>query len=136
MLQERSGHLVVDRCWCGIQHAIPMNLHETAKRHRDEGRKPVEIYCPLGHSYIKSGESKVDELNRRLAAERARHDQTRAELRSTEAKRRAHKAVATKLKKRAAAGMCPCCETSFPNLREHMVQEHPEFREEENDDAS
>jgi hypothetical protein len=34
--------------------------------------------------------------------------------------------VVTRLKNRAAAGLCTCCNRSFQNLRKHMEIKHPE----------
>lgn len=45
----------------------------------------------------------------------------------TEYQRRAQKGQNTRLKKRIAAGVCPCCNRSFANLREHMAGQHPDF---------
>ena len=41
--------------------------------------------------------------------------------------RHAAKGQISKLKKRASAGVCPCCNRSFQNLRRHMGNKHPEF---------
>ena len=38
----------------------------------------------------------------------------------------------TKLKNRAAAGVCPCCNRQFQNLKNHMATKHPEFNAPEN----
>jgi hypothetical protein len=39
----------------------------------------------------------------------------------------AGKAQVTKLKKRASAGVCPCCNRTFSNMARHMAHQHPEF---------
>ncbi|MFB3077027.1 MAG: hypothetical protein ACE1Y4_03380 [Lysobacterales bacterium] len=62
-----------------------------------------------------------------LCRERARHDQTRADLEATELSRRAHKAAATRIKNRVARGVCPCCNRSFTNLHRHMESKHPNY---------
>jgi hypothetical protein len=33
----------------------------------------------------------------------------------------------TKLRKRVANGVCPCCKRKFSNVVLHMRQEHPEY---------
>lgn len=43
----------------------------------------------------------------------------------------ARKGQVTRLKNRAAAGVCPCCTRSFENLRRHMTTKHPTFKAEE-----
>lgn len=39
----------------------------------------------------------------------------------------AYKGVATKLKKRAVAGVCPCCNRHFRELERHMASKHPAY---------
>lgn len=34
---------------------------------------------------------------------------------------------AARIKKRAAAGTCPCCKRTFSNMAEHMKKEHAAF---------
>lgn len=41
------------------------------------------------------------------------------------------KGEVTKLKKRIANGVCPCCKRSFCNLAAHMKTQHPEYTKEE-----
>lgn len=36
-------------------------------------------------------------------------------------------AQARRLKKRAAAGTCPCCKRSFSNMATHMRKQHPAY---------
>lgn len=136
-LTEYSGLLVVERCWCGIQHAVPKSLVDEQSRHHTNGLSPITIYCPLGHGWIRSGKGEAEKLREQLAdkdreiqSERAGHDQTRAELRETERRRRAEKGAKTKLKKRAANGLCPCCNRYFANVHRHMGHMHPEFKQE------
>lgn len=132
---ESVGSLVVVRCWCGIQHAVPKSLQETQLKAHDRGEDHW-VYCPLGHKYAPAGESRLDkqkrqteQANRLLARERSRHDQTRAELKTTERKRRAEKAAKTRLKNRVSKGVCPCCNRHFANLERHMQNKHPEFEQ-------
>ncbi len=35
----------------------------------------------------------------------------------------------TKVKKRAANGVCPCCNRTFSDLARHMKAKHPDFAE-------
>lgn len=127
-LREKSGELVVLRCWCGIQHAVPKSLRDVQMRQHNDGRRDVQvIHCPLGHAHVPKGETASERLERQLARERAAHDQTRADRDYKERRRRAEKAAKTRLKNRAAAGLCPCCNRTFQNLARHMKGQHPEF---------
>lgn len=129
-IREYAGELVVLRCWCGIQHAVPDSLRNLQRRQKDKGQVITAIFCPLGHEHVPKGESDKARLERELSAERARHDQTRAELRETERRRRAEKGAKTRLKKRAAVGVCPCCNRTFHQLARHMAAMHPDFVQE------
>lgn len=100
------------------------------RQHRD-GKKPQSIYCPMGHGYVPGGEGRAAELERQLQRERAGHDQTKAELKSTERRRRATAGQMTKPKKRVGRGVCPCCNRSFSDLGAHMNQQHPDFQSSE-----
>ena len=122
-----TTELVVQQCWCGIWHAIPKSLNDAQRQQFDDGLEQTGIYCPVGHEWTRSGQSESDRLNKRLQAERARHDQTKAELRETEARRRGEKAAKTRLKKQVAAGSCPVCRRPFANLARHMAGQHPKY---------
>lgn len=133
-ISEHSGVLVVERCWCGVQHAVPQSLVDMQNRQHRDGIRQVGIYCPLGHAWIRSGDGEAArlklELEKRTQAvmrEKASHDQTRAALRETESRRRAEKGAKTKLKRRAANGVCPCCNRYFANVHKHMTSQHPDF---------
>lgn len=89
-------------------------------------------YCEVAWGYFGNSEAKrlkeqAEAAERRLAYERSRHDQTRAELRETEARRRGEKAAKTRIKNRVAKGVCPCCARYFVNLHRHMAGQHPDF---------
>lgn len=123
--------LVVVKCWCGTRHAVPKSLRKEQLRRHDEGESPMSVYCPLGHSHVPSGTPKHELIEQQLQRERARHDQTRAELRTTEARRRATKAAHTRTKRRVGNGVCPCCNRTFQNLQRHMESQHPEYADSE-----
>lgn len=133
-IQEHTGVLVVLRCWCGVQHAVPKSLRDLQIRQHNDGRTVQGIHCPLGHVHVPSGQTEADKLRNQLAAkenaiayERSRHDQTRAELRETENRRRAEKAAKTRIKNRVSKGVCPCCNRHFENLQRHMQGQHPDY---------
>lgn len=127
-----TGTLTVTVCWCGMKHAIPEELYRTAQRQHADGHDSW-IYCPQGHKWAIAGESAAAKLQRekdQLTARLARADQRQAELKtSLEAAHRqtaAQKAVATKIRKRAAKGVCPCCNRFFAELSRHIKTDHPE----------
>lgn len=129
------GALTVVTCWCGIRHGVPDELRRAQQTQHNWG-KQMSIFCPLGHEHVISGESEATRLKRELesernrtAAERAKHDQTKAELKSVERQKSAVKGQLTKTKNRIAAGVCPCCNRTFQNLARHIQGQHPEFAE-------
>lgn len=98
-------------------------------------RSGTGFHCPWGHSnYFPAGETEAEKLRRerdRLKQNEARlEDQLRlARNREILADRRAAAArgQVTKLKNRAAAGVCPCCNRQFVKLQAHMATKHPGF---------
>ena len=123
-----TGNLIVEACWCGIQHAIPGTLRQRAKDDTSFG-----IYCPLGHQWVfarseaTAQRERADRFERDLAS--AREDTRVAKIEAQQARHRerAQKAAKTRLKNRVAAGVCPCCTRSFQNLARHMAGQHPDW---------
>lgn len=116
-----TGALTVVECWCGIRHAIPAELDRQA-HHNGTG-----VHCPLGHTWVYK-QTKADRLERELAEERRRRQAARDLL---DAEQRSHSATRghlTRSKKRAAAGVCPCCNRTFQNVARHVSTKHPEFK--------
>jgi hypothetical protein len=112
---------------CRMPFGLPENLYNA--RRADGG----QFCCPNGH-FICWGDNETKRLKeekeileRRLKW--AREDGTyQRELRlAAERKAAAQKGVTTKLKKRIANGVCPCCQRSFADLHRHMKGQHPDF---------
>ncbi len=120
--------LVVERCWCGILHAIPKSLAENQSGQLNDGRPQTGIYCPLGHTWIRKGESEASKLEKKLQQERAAHDQTSAAKRAAEALAAKLEASQKRLRKRIFHGVCPCCHRTVKQLAAHMTAKHPEYK--------
>ena len=105
------------------------------------------FYCPYGHQqHFKSNDELNDEAKLRQERDRLRQQlaekddeiiaANRAVAREREKRDHEKRRVAaargqvTRLKNRAAAGVCPCCNRTFQNLATHMQKQHPKFREE------
>lgn len=93
-------------------------------------------HCLWGHPQIfKPGKTDAeiareerDEAIRQRDLERQRAAR-RAEERDAALRREAAaKGQVTKLKNRAAAGVCPCCNRTFVQLARHMKTKHPTFK--------
>lgn len=109
---------------CGVIHYIPKTMYDTCYR---EGGF---WHCPNGHSRgWANGAEKTEIAN--LRRERDRLQQRIAEkdddLLHKDREIAAQKGVMTKLKKRASAGTCPCCQRTFQNMAVHMKKQHPDF---------
>lgn len=122
-----SGQLSIETCWCGMVHGVPVELVQHQRRQFDDGLKPRDIYCPLGHAWVPAGKTGLarerDARRRAEASLTAMRDQLYAE-------RKAHastKGKLTKTRKRAQAGVCPCCKRSFVQLARHVRSQHPDF---------
>jgi hypothetical protein len=124
------GTLHVTDCpTCGVVYAIPDGLYRRGQRYKEN----VAIYCPNGHTWHYLGKThaeELDELRDQVARQRSLRDQA-------EASERAQRAAATRarnerdrLKVRAAAGVCPCCNRTFKQLARHMETKHPDYRQE------
>ncbi len=134
--------LVRVKCYCGCVHAVPESLRKEQMRQFNDGHSRVmSLHCPLGHTYRPVGEPQCEKLKRRIQQERAEADRQRMQVlrereRTALAERRraAQKGVTTKIKKRVAAGVCPCCNRTFQDLARHMAGQHPEFTKDEKED--
>lgn len=117
---------------CGIEFHVPKNWNDVKRKDR------TSWFCPNGHERHYVAETEEDKLRKerdRLKQNTAYlEDRNRqlSEARET-AERRASAArgQVTKLKNRAANGVCPCCNRTFPNLARHMATKHAGFVAEE-----
>lgn len=111
-------------CNCGTLFAMPQHLLKTFR-----GDPSRWFYCPNGHKQHFS-QSEADRLRKEL--ERSERKLEMSENRIATTKRelsrvtKAHK----KMRVRVMNGVCPCCNRSFENLRQHMATKHPEFGKE------
>jgi hypothetical protein len=127
---------VVSCSTCHMTYAIPESLYKSAvKWHGDrtDGRG-WKLCCPLGHTWWYIGESEGDRAKRLLKSERdyaarlaAERDQAKASLHGQKIRASRFKNDRDRERKRAAAGVCPCCNRSFQNLARHMTGQHPGF---------
>jgi septal ring factor EnvC (AmiA/AmiB activator) len=115
---------------CGILYFFPEKWCDKAADEKTSWQ------CPNGHGQ-KFRTSEKEELRQerdRLKQRVAEKDDEIAEQRrmreETERSLVATKGHVTRVKKRAAAGTCPCCQRTFSNMAEHMKRQHPKFVEE------
>ncbi len=124
---RRTVELQIMECGtCGVAFAIPQTMYDTCER---EGGYWC---CPLGHSrgyHKKDLKSVADKLRDQVAQLEAavRYEKDRVE--SQKRQTAAVKGQMTKLEKRVANGVCPCCNRTFQNLARHIKTKHPELTE-------
>jgi hypothetical protein len=136
LIVERKLRLLTETCnQCNAVFAMEEELQQ--QRLADKRG----FYCPNGHMMTYMGKSETDKLRDQLNEERRQRqsaeqrvamwqDEAReAEERAKKERARAngYKGHATRITKRAKAGVCPCCNRSFENLRRHMTTKHPQF---------
>ena len=123
-----STQFFFQSCWkCGVVWGMTQDLTE---RRRSDG---LNVYCPNGH-YGTFGESEEDKLKKQVERERRLRVETENNLyvekeysKNLRNQKRAMKGASTKLKKRIAAGVCPCCNRTFQNVARHMNNKHPGY---------
>jgi hypothetical protein len=114
-------------CNCGVAFGLEASH---MRRLRDGGGW---FYCPNGHSQHYT-RTTVQRLAQELAAEKARAERAivRADTWKATGEHKQRTIVAlrghqTRLKKRIAAGKCPCCHEEFSNVAKHIAAKHPGY---------
>lgn len=112
---------------CGVMHGVPFGY---LARRREDGQT---FYCPNGHTQVfrttdkQRLEAEVSRLKQRMAEKDDEAAKLRDQIAHQEARARGFQGVIAKQKKRAAAGVCPCCTRHFTNLERHMKGRHPDY---------
>lgn len=112
---------------------VPLWLDEAEERVlRQTGG---EFFCRWGHGQVFAAGKTEAEVAReerdeeRRRRERLEQENARLAFEANESAEAARKAEAetARLKKRAGAGICPCCNRTFTQLARHMQAKHPEI---------
>jgi hypothetical protein len=116
---------VIECARCNIDFGIGDDF---MRRRREDHQN---FYCPNGHSNVYNGKSDLekerDRLARQLEFANTRATAAEDQAQTAERRRRAQKAANTRLKRRVANGVCPCCTRSFRDLQRHMETKHPGY---------
>ncbi len=129
LLTDTDTVLKVMQCGtCGVWHAIPEIMFNNCY---EQGGFWT---CPNGHGrgYVEGSVRKQleqEKKRREWAESNAKRLQKEAD--ESERRRIAQKAATTRLKNRAKAGVCPCCNRTFKQLAAHMKNKHPGFNAEQ-----
>lgn len=123
-------------CRCGARQAMTREADSIYRQSH------ATFYCVHGHQgHYPAGKTREQQLEESLANEvRARQraeqkvaekadEATAAWATATRERNRAngYKGHATRITKRAKAGVCPCCNRTFVNMARHMATKHPQF---------
>ena len=119
--------------WCNcITCGTPIWGDSDLRERRRESHN--SFYCVNGHSQAWSGENRAEKAEKELSRARQQLAQAQDEKRDAERQaeteatmRRTADAAVKRLRKRASAGTCPCCNRTFGNMATHMKRQHPEF---------
>jgi len=106
---------------CGVVFGLP-DFYEKKRREDHAG-----FYCPNGHRNFFKQQSEAEKYKALYEKEASKLLPLREQLASEQ---RAHERTSKKLKrteKRAAAGVCPCCNRTFSQLAQHMNTQHKDF---------
>ena len=120
--QTYVGTLIVHHC---INCGVPYGMTEEYEARRREDHE--WFYCPNGHSAHYPHRNRVELLEKRLQLAEGEAQQNRERYQRERASRISTKGHVTRLRRKVAAGKCPCCKREFPDLAEHMKWKHPNF---------
>lgn len=121
----------IDCASCGMTFGMSDDF--VGRRRKDGG----SFYCPAGHpNHFRENENdrirrERDQLKQNQAyyEDRIKREQQAREAAERLASNR--KGQVTKLRNRAAAGVCPCCNRTVSQMARHMATKHPGFKAEE-----
>jgi len=119
--------IVIKECiTCGVNYGLGTNF--VKDRRQDHG----SWYCPNGHGHHFPQDNEAEQLRKQVKSletrERIARDSERFHREQAAHERRSAAATRghlTRLRKRIAAGVCPCCNRSFENVRRHIEGQHP-----------
>lgn len=116
-------------CNCMVPFAVSDYVYRELKRTHNT------FYCPVGHAQHFTGESEVEKLKRELQSVKSdatwykrRAENAQAEYDGEKRSHAATKGKLTRIKNRAAHGVCPCCNRYFANMDRHMTSKHPDYQ--------
>lgn len=112
---------------CGIGYGITPDFEQ---RRQNDGES---FYCPRGHT-ASYHTSELDRVKKQLAAveydrdfQKEQRENERRAKEHAQASARTSRGHLTRVKKRIAAGVCPCCKRTFGDLARHMAGQHPTY---------
>ena len=115
-------YLVTEQCCnCGMTFAMTQDFQERKLKDRES------FYCPRGHSQHYTGKSETQKLKVQLDKTQKQLAQQLSATANLRVQRDSIHNTYNRMRDRVKNGVCPCCNRSFQNLRDHMKTQHPEF---------
>ena len=108
---------------CGVPFGI---TEEYEQSHRSNH---ASFMCPNGHSQYFPHKTEAERLKLELEKEKRDAASLRENMVAAQRARDKAERRITQLKKRSAAGVCPCCNRTFAQLAAHMETKHKEFQQ-------
>lgn len=105
---------------CGVVYAMPSRLRDKKEENGDS------FYCVNGHS-LSYTDTELKRLRREVAAKTEEANRQRENFFREQRLHEETQKNLKRLKKRTAAGTCPCCKRTFSQLSRHMQGKHPDF---------
>ncbi len=110
---------------CGVAFAAPTDMLDRRRQDHDS------FYCPNGHNLSFPQQSDAEKAQAEAEKYKKLWKQEQAYAADVLNERNAAQKQMTKLKKRVAHGVCPCCNRSFVQLARHMATKHPDYTKED-----
>ena len=106
---------------CGVWYVVPKIMRD------NHYRKGGFSHCPSGHAWgWREGQAPSDFDKLRRERDRLQQDAARLNDEIEVQRRRADVAEkrTLQIRRRAVAGVCPCCNRTFANVQRHMKTKH------------
>jgi hypothetical protein len=121
VLLSGERHVVRQCATCAVWHTVPEVTYEAYSR---EGGF---WSCPNGHQRgFRKGSDEIEREETRRERDRLKQDAARLNGELAAERKRADEAErkTVQIRRRAAAGVCPCCNRTFLNVQRHMKTKH------------
>lgn len=108
---------------CGITFGVP------EKWHKEKMEAHGRFRCPNGCSRQFTAETESEKFKAEAESERREAARLREKAFHAERAQKKAETALNRHKKRAAAGVCPCCNRTVKQLSDHMKSKHSDFLE-------
>ena len=118
-IETKTTLNLIDCCECGAQIALTSNFERSL---RDDHRT---FYCPSGHYQNFPAKNEAEKLREALHSAELETTRLAQQVKKAQIEKDAAEKETARLKMRAVAGLCPCCNRTFLQLARHMKSKHP-----------